>query len=70
MADFASGGSLIDDNGQPISGGIYDYAYAVADTTNQTAYQKYMFENYYDLGTGLDSLKPLNKGQRYYLGYE
>jgi len=34
MADFASGGSLTDDNGQPITGGIYDYAYAVADTTN------------------------------------
>ena len=61
MADFASGGSLIDDNGAPITGGIYDYAFAVSDTTNQTAYQKYMFENYYDLGTGLDSLKPLNK---------
>ena len=61
MADFASGGSLIDENGAPITGGIYDYAFAVSDTTNQTAYQKYMFENYYDLGTGLDSLKPLNK---------
>ena len=61
MADFASGGSLTDENGAPITGGIYDYAFAVSDTTNQTAYQKYMFENYYDLGTGLDSLKPLNK---------
>ncbi len=60
MADFASGGSLIDDNGASISGGIYDFAYAVTDTTNATAYQKYMLENYYDLGTGLGSLKPLN----------
>ena len=25
--------------------------------TNSTAYQKYMFENYYDMGAGLDSLK-------------
>ncbi|MDA8893443.1 gliding motility lipoprotein GldK [Flavobacteriaceae bacterium] len=61
MADFASGGSLTDANGEPISGGIYDYAYAVSDTTGQSAYQKYMFENYYEL----DSLytKPLNKNE-------
>jgi len=61
MADFASGGSLTNANGEPISGGIYDYAYAVSDTTGQSAYQKYMFENYYEL----DSLytKPLNKNE-------
>ncbi|MDC0870325.1 gliding motility lipoprotein GldK [Flavobacteriaceae bacterium] len=61
MADFASGGSLTNANGEAISGGIYDYAYAVSDTTGQSAYQKYMFENYYEL----DSLytKPLNKNE-------
>ena len=61
MADFASGGSLTNANGEPISGGIYDYAYAVSDTTGQSAYQKDMFENYYEL----DSLytKPLNKNE-------
>jgi sulfatase modifying factor 1 len=61
MADYASGGSLTNANGEPISGGIYDYAYAVSDTTGQSAYQKYMFENYYEL----DSLytKPLNKNE-------
>ena len=60
MADFVSGGSLIDANGAPLTGGIYDYAFAVADTTNANAYQKYMIENYYNIGTGLDSLQPLN----------
>lgn len=60
MADFASGGSLINANGEPLTGGIYDFAFAVVDTTNASAYQKYMFENYYDIGAGLDSLKPLN----------
>ena len=59
MADFVSGGTLTDEAGAPLEGGIYDFAYAVSDTTDQTAYQKYMFENYYEL----DSLytKPLNK---------
>lgn len=56
MADFASGGSLIDANGAPISGGVYDFSYAVVDTTNSNAYQKYMLENYYDF----DSIKPLS----------
>tara|TARA_R110001632_G_scaffold18712_13_gene57668 strand:+ start:7835 stop:9220 length:1386 start_codon:yes stop_codon:yes gene_type:complete len=60
MADFASGGSLINANGEPLTGGIYDFAFAVIDTANASAYQKYMFENYYDIGAGLDSLKPLN----------
>ncbi|MCH3880761.1 MULTISPECIES: T9SS ring complex lipoprotein PorK/GldK [Tenacibaculum] len=58
QAEFAVGG----DSG--VEGddatGIQRYAFASADTTNQTAYQKYMIENYYDLGEGLDSLKPLN----------
>jgi len=60
MADFAAGGSLVDTAGAAKSGGIYDFAFAVIDTTNASAYEKYMFENYYDIGTGLDSLKPLN----------
>ena len=45
MADFASGGSLIDANGAPITGGVYDFSYAALDTTNANAYQKYMLEN-------------------------
>ena len=56
MADFASGGSLIDANGAPITGGVYDFSYAALDTTNANAYQKYMLENYYDF----DSIKPLS----------
>ena len=61
MADFASGGSLLNDNGELLTGGVYDYAFAVSDTTNQTAYQKYMFENYYELDTLYT--KPLNKDE-------
>ena len=61
MADFASGGSFTDANGQLITGGIYDYSFAGSDTTSQTAYQKYMFENYYELAADLNSAKPLNK---------
>jgi len=60
MADFASAGELVDSTGAAKSGGIYDFAFAVIDTTDATAYQKYMFENYYDIGAGLDSLKPLS----------
>jgi len=47
-------------NGTPLSGGIHDYAFAVADTTNSNAYQKYMYDNYWSLGDGIDSIKPLN----------
>lgn len=57
MADFVSGGSMIDASGTPLSGGIYDYAYASLDTTNASPYQKYMFENYYDF----DTIKPLSR---------
>ncbi|MFY0629800.1 MAG: gliding motility lipoprotein GldK [Flavobacteriaceae bacterium] len=60
MADFASGGVFLDSTGTASKGGIYDFAFKVIDTANATAYDKYMFENYYDIGTGLDSLKPLN----------
>jgi gliding motility-associated lipoprotein GldK len=60
MADFAAGGSILDSTGNAKSDGIYEFAFAVIDTANASAYEKYMFENYYDIGTGLDSLKPLN----------
>ena len=42
------------------SGGIHDYAFAIADTTDATPYQKYMYDNYYSFGEGIDSIKPLN----------
>ena len=48
--------SLVDTSGAAKSGGIYDFAFAVIDTSNATAYEKYMFENYYDIGTGCDSI--------------
>tara|TARA_B100000787_G_scaffold169695_1_gene161782 strand:+ start:22523 stop:23902 length:1380 start_codon:yes stop_codon:yes gene_type:complete len=60
MADFASGGSLTDETGAPLTGGIYDFAFAVADTTDSNAYQKYMLENYYGYGAELDSMRPLS----------
>ncbi len=40
--------------------GIQRYAFKSKDTVNETPYQKYMRENYYELAIGLDSLKPLN----------
>ena len=42
------------------SGGIHDYAFAVVDTTDATPYQKYMYDNYYSFGEGIDSIKPLS----------
>jgi len=47
-------------NGTPLTGGIHDYAFKLIDTVNATPYEKYMFENYYDLGGSMDSLKSLN----------
>lgn len=41
-------------------GGIHDYAFAIADTTDATPYQKYMYDNYYSFGEGIDSIKPLS----------
>jgi gliding motility-associated lipoprotein GldK len=60
QAEFATGSTTPDPAGQGPSGGIHEYAFAVVDTANTNAYQKYMLENYYDIGVGLDSLKPLN----------
>ena len=45
---------------QTKKGGIQDYAFKVLDTTNASPYDKYMLDNYYDIGEGLDSLKPLD----------
>ena len=58
--EFAAMSSTPNPNGTALSGGIHDYAFAAADTTNATAYQKYMYENYWSLGDGIDSIKPLN----------
>ncbi|MEO9569681.1 MAG: gliding motility lipoprotein GldK [Polaribacter sp.] len=59
--EFAAMIATPNPDGTPLSGGIHDYAFAVADTTEATAYQKYMYENYWSLGDGIDSIKPLNK---------
>ncbi len=50
----------IDPNATTNTTGIQRFAFASTDTTGASPYQKYMIENYYDLGEGLDSLKPLN----------
>lgn len=64
LAFKADEGQLLSDgnaDGTPLTGGIFDFAFASVDTTDATPYYKYMYENYYDIGGGLDSLKPLNK---------
>ncbi|MBS9774891.1 MAG: gliding motility lipoprotein GldK [Tenacibaculum sp.] len=40
--------------------GIQQYAFISLDTVKETPYQKYMRENYYELGEGMDTLRPLN----------
>jgi len=61
QAEFAATGSTDPTTGKgKKGGGIQDYAFKAVDTTNATPYEKYMKENYYDIGTGLDSLKPLD----------
>lgn len=57
QAEFASAGSS---DTIPPTGGIQDYRFAVLDTADANAYNKYMFENYYSLGGSLDSLRPLD----------
>jgi gliding motility-associated lipoprotein GldK len=40
--------------GEGKEGGIAQFAFADQDTVNQSAYDKYMYENYYSVGTGDD----------------
>ncbi len=40
--------------------GIQQFAFGSKDTVNESPYKKYMRENYYELGEGLDSISPLN----------
>ncbi len=58
QAEFASLGDDVVDAKK--AEGIQRYAFASKDTVNESPYQKYMRENYYELAEGLDSLKPLN----------
>jgi len=57
--EFVAMGATPDPTGAALSGGINDYAFKDTVTTTN-AYQKYMYENYYSLGIGMDSIKPLN----------
>ncbi|CAA0226054.1 T9SS ring complex lipoprotein PorK/GldK [Tenacibaculum maritimum] len=59
QAEFAAGDNDPANVGRKAQG-IQRYAFASADTINESPYQKYMRENYYELGEGIDSLKPLN----------
>jgi sulfatase modifying factor 1 len=56
QAEFASGDET--EGAKPT--GIQLYAFASKDTVGETPYEKYMRENYYEVGEGLDSIKPLN----------
>jgi len=57
--EFVAMGATPGPNGAGLSGGINDYAFKDTVTTTN-AYEKYMYENYYSLGEGIDSIKPLN----------
>ena len=59
QAEFASPDAAPDGSSKKVEG-IQRYAFASKDTVNETPYQKYMRENYYELAVGNDSLKPLN----------
>ncbi len=57
QAELVAGGS---EDSKKRGEGIQRYAFPSVDTVNETPYQKYMRENYYETGQGMDSLKPLN----------
>ncbi|WP_298782230.1 gliding motility lipoprotein GldK [uncultured Polaribacter sp.] len=54
--EFAALGVTTVPGGKGLSGGIHEYAFKASDTSNASAYQKYMYDNYYSL----DSIQPLN----------
>jgi len=54
QAEFASLGNT--NTANPARNGIQEFAYKTADTSNWNAYQKYMYENYYQF----DTIQPLN----------
>jgi gliding motility-associated lipoprotein GldK len=56
QAEFAGLGATLDADGNGPSGGIQDYAFKASDTANASAYQKYMYDNYYSF----DTIQPLN----------
>ncbi|WP_405608912.1 gliding motility lipoprotein GldK [Polaribacter sp. Asnod1-A03] len=57
QAEFASYMTI--SGGNAPTGGIQDFKFK--DTVaNSTPYQKYMYDNYYSLGIGIDSIKPLD----------
>jgi gliding motility-associated lipoprotein GldK len=56
QAEFASLGGEPDPEGNNRTEGIQEYAFKTADTTDLSAYQKYMYENYYSF----DTIQPLN----------
>ena len=51
QAEFAALGATTDANGDGPSGGIQNYAFKVSDTADASAYQKYMYDNYYSFDT-------------------
>jgi gliding motility-associated lipoprotein GldK len=51
QAEFAALVGTPDANGDGPSGGIQNYAFKVLDTADASAYQKYMYDNYYSFDT-------------------
>ena len=51
QAEFVALGATPDANGDGPSGGIQNYAFKISDTADASAYQKYMYENYYIFDT-------------------
>ena len=61
QADFSSGGEEDVELLLVRMQQVFNYMLLLSkDTVNESPYAKYMRENYYELGEGLDSLKPLN----------
>lgn len=56
QAEFADLGNANPQGNNSKKAGIQQYAFKTADTANLSAYQKYMYENYYSF----DTIQPLN----------
>jgi sulfatase modifying factor 1 len=57
QAEFSSlGEGIAEPNGKNRTSGIQNYAFKASDTVKASAYQKYMYDNYYSF----DTIQPLN----------
>jgi sulfatase modifying factor 1 len=56
QAEYAALGATPNPNGNNRTSGIQNYAFKASDTANASAYQKYMYDNYYSF----DTIQPLS----------